>query len=94
MICHNFKGYDSYPILQYLHDNAILPEVVTNGSKFMTIQVPVCKMRFIDSLNFIPMPLSDMPKAFGETEIAKGYFPHFLQQERKSNRNSFPFTRH
>lgn len=81
VICHNFKGYDSYPILQYLHDNAILPEVVTNGSKFMTIQVPVCKMRFIDSLKFIPMPLSDMPKAFGETGIAKGYFPHFYNRK-------------
>ncbi|WAQ94828.1 LOW QUALITY PROTEIN: hypothetical protein MAR_007299 [Mya arenaria] len=39
-ICHNFKGYDSYPILQYLHDNAILPEVITNGTKFMSIKVP------------------------------------------------------
>ena len=76
VICHNFKGYDSYPILKYLHQNAILPEVITTGSKYMSIAVPVCNIRFIDSLNFIPMALADMPEAFDETELAKGYFPH------------------
>lgn len=81
VICHNFKGYDSYPVLQYLHDNAILPEVITNGTKFMSIKVPVCKIRFIDSLNFIPMALADMPKAFGESELVKGYFPHLMNRK-------------
>ncbi|WAQ94967.1 hypothetical protein MAR_007438, partial [Mya arenaria] len=86
VICHNFKGYDSYPVLQYLHDNAIFPEVITNGTKFMSIKIPVCKMRFIDSINFIPMALADMPKAFGITELAKGYFPHlFNRQENQTN---------
>jgi len=33
VFCHNFKGYDCYPILNYLHENAILPEVITSGSK-------------------------------------------------------------
>jgi len=55
VVCHNFKGYDSYPILRFLHNNAILPDVITTGSKYMSITVPQCKMRFIDSLNFIPM---------------------------------------
>ncbi|XP_052817114.1 uncharacterized protein LOC128243395 [Mya arenaria] len=81
VICHNFKGYDSYPILQYLHENAILPEVITNGTKFMSIKVPVCKMRFIDSINFIPMALADMPKAFGIAELSKGYFPHLYNRQ-------------
>lgn len=70
VICHNFKGYDSYPVLKYLHDNAILPEVITTGSKYMSISVPKCKIRFIDSINFIPMALGDMPDAFGEKELA------------------------
>ncbi|CAG2240191.1 unnamed protein product [Mytilus edulis] len=26
VLCHNFKGYDSYPILQYLYQNGVLPE--------------------------------------------------------------------
>lgn len=86
VICHNFKGYDSYPVLKYLHENAILPEVITTGSKYMSIVVPVCKIKFIDSLNFIPMALADMPKAFGETELAKGYFPHLYNT--KENQSS------
>ena len=80
VICHNFKGYDSYPIMSYLHANAILPDVITTGSKYMSISVPACKIRFIDSLNFIPMALAEMPKSFGETELAKGYFPHLYNR--------------
>ncbi|XP_052815380.1 uncharacterized protein LOC128242318 [Mya arenaria] len=85
VICHNFKGYDSYPILQYLHDNAILPDVITTGSKYMSITVSKCKIRFIDSINFIPMALADMPGAFGETELAKGYFPHLFNRRENQN---------
>lgn len=85
VICHNFKGYDSYPILQYLRDHAVLPEVITTGSKYMSINIPVCKIRMIDSLNFIPMPLGAIPVPFGETELAKGYFPHLFN--RKENQN-------
>ena len=40
VLCHNFKGYDSYPILQYLYRNGVLPEVIMTGSKFMSIDVP------------------------------------------------------
>ncbi len=81
VICHNFKGYDSYPILQYLHDNAILPEVITTGSKYMSVKVAGCNIRMIDSLNFMPMPLAEMPESFGETELAKGYFPHLYNRQ-------------
>ena len=66
VLCHNFKGYESYdscPILQYLHDNAVLPEVITTGSNCMSISVPACRIHMIDSLNFIPMPLAEMPDA-------------------------------
>lgn len=41
----------------------------------MSVNAPVCKIRMIDSLNFIPVPLAEMPESFGETELAKGYFP-------------------
>ena len=44
----------------------------------MSIEVAVNDMKFIDSLNFLPMPLSKLPGAFGLKELAKGYFPRFL----------------
>ena len=35
-------------------------------------------IRIIDSLNFLPMRLAALPKAFGLDEMKKGYFPHFM----------------
>ena len=80
-IPHNFKGYDSYFILKYLYDNKVLPGLIMNGAKIMEMSVLESDIRFIDSLNFLPMPLSKFPKTFGFTELAKGYFPHFFNTE-------------
>ncbi len=54
-------------------------------------------IRVIDSLNFLPMPLSALPKAFGEQELKKGYFPHKyvflrLSQIKKINFSCFRFN--
>jgi len=35
-------------------------------------------IRVIDTLNFLPMPLSAFPKTFGITELKKGHFPHLF----------------
>lgn len=51
-----------------------------DGSKFMSIEVPHLKMKFIDSMNFIPMALSKIPKAFNFSELAKGYIPHLFNK--------------
>ena len=32
----------------------------------------------LDSLNYLHMKLSKIPKAFGLKELKKGYFPHFF----------------
>ena len=78
VICHNFQGYDSYPILQYLYKHTIVPTIIPNGAKIMSLVVPICKIRMIDSINFLPMALSKLPDMFGFTELAKGYFPHLF----------------
>ena len=80
-IAHNFKGYDSYFILKYLYDNKILAGLIMNGTKIMEMTVAESDIRLIDSSNFLPMPLSKLPKPFGLTELAKGYFPHFFTTE-------------
>lgn len=85
VICHNFQGYDSYPILQYLYKNGIVPKLIPNGSKIMSLEVANCKIRMIDSLNFLPMPLSKLPKTFGFTEMAKGYFPHLFNKQKNQD---------
>ncbi|XP_045211635.2 uncharacterized protein LOC123563108 [Mercenaria mercenaria] len=80
VICHNFQGYDSYPILQYLYRNAIVPKIVPNGAKVMSLVVESCKVRMIDSISFIPMALAKLPAMFGIEELKKGYFPHLYNR--------------
>jgi hypothetical protein len=79
-LCHNFKSFESYPILNYLHDSCTLPKVVTQGSQYMSIKVAACDVRILDSFNFTAMPLGKMPKAFGERQLVEGYFPHLFNR--------------
>lgn len=82
VLCHNFQGYDSYPILQYLYENAVIPTVVANGAKIMCL---TCKIKLIDSINCMPMALAKLPEMFGFSELKKGYFPHLFN--RKENQS-------
>lgn len=57
-------------------------KIIYNSSKIMYMSVGkglnIC---LIDSLNFLPMKLSALPKAFGFAELKKGYFPHFFNTQ-------------
>ena len=73
---HNLQGYDGYFILSYLNKHGICPSVIMNGAKILSIEVKEQKIKFLDSLAFLPMRLAALPKTFGLTELRKGYFPH------------------
>ena len=85
VMAHNFQGYDSYPILKYLNENAIEYDVIYNSAKCVTLATKNEKnqfrIKFMDSLNFIPMALAKFPKTFGQDEMCKGYFPHFFNKD-------------
>ena len=88
VMAHNFQGYDSYPIIKYLNQNAVPCEAIYNGAKCVTLKTKVkkshqfkIKIKFIDSLNFIPMALAKFPKTFAQDEMCKGYFPHFFNKD-------------
>ena len=80
-MAHNFQGYDSYFILQYLREQGVMYEVIMRGGKTLSLKVPMFNIKFIDSLNFIPMKLANFPKTFGIEELAKGYFPHLFNKK-------------
>ena len=80
-VCHNFQGYDSYPILQYLYKNAIMPMIIPNGAKTMCLTVESCKIKMIDSINFLPMALAKLAAMFGFEELKKGYFQHLFNRK-------------
>ena len=90
VIAHNFQGYDSYPILNQLNQDGIPCDVTFNGAKCVTLTTKPKQpkrtslkidIKFIDSLNFIPMALARFPKTFGQDELCKGYFPHYFNKD-------------
>ena len=84
VIAHNAKGYDLYFILDYMINEVshaqVIPQIIYTGSKIMYMNVKTFNIRFIDSLNFFPMRLASLPKAFDLKEITKGYFPHYFNK--------------
>ena len=85
VVAHNFQGYDGYFIIKYLIQNAIKYEYILRGAKVLSMTIPMFNIKFIDSLNFIPMSLAKFPKTFGQDELCKGYFPHLFNKEENWN---------
>ena len=85
VVAHNFQGYDGYFIKEHLIENAIHYEIIYRGAKSLSLKVPEWDIRFIDSLNFIPMSLAKFPKTFGQDELCKGYFLHMFNKEENQN---------
>ena len=52
-----------------------MPKLIMDGTKILSMTVE--NLHFLDSLNFIPMALKNMPKSFDLT-CKKGYYPHFF----------------
>ena len=78
-IAHNGRGYDYKFVIKWIYENTdFKPNPIFAGGKIMYLSIPEVKIRFIDSLCFITKPLKDFPKIFGETELKKGYFPHWF----------------
>ena len=75
---HNFRAYDGYFVMQYAQENTFAIQHIENGSKIMMLESNAHKMKFLDSLNFIPMALKKLPKSFDLHELKKGYFPHLF----------------
>ena len=84
-IAHNSKGYDCHFALKWLINQGIKPYCIYSGAKIMFMEIPKLSIRFIDSLNFLQMPLKSFPKTFGMNELKKGYFPHYFNKECNKN---------
>ena len=84
VVAHNLKGYDGYFMLEELYKQHVtnLTQIV-NGAKILSLDLP--HIKFIDSMNFFPMALSNFPKTFGIHELKKGSFPHFFNTQQNQN---------
>jgi hypothetical protein len=81
VIAHNFKAFDGILILRELLTNGVEVKAITNGLKLLALTIPMMKLRFVDSFNFLPMGLARLPAAFGLDCGEKGHFPHFFNTE-------------
>ena len=75
VISHNSRGYDAQFLLRRFLELRWIPKLIMDGTKILCMSVEhIC---FVDSLNFIPMSLKNMPKSFDLT-CRKGYYPHYF----------------
>ena len=81
VVAHNFQGYDGYFIQNFLNKNGVKYDIILRGAKILSMTIPMFNIKFIDSLNFIPMSLAKFPQTFGMEELCKGYFPHLFNRE-------------
>lgn len=79
VIAHNAKSFDGIFLLQELIARHIKPDLTLQGAKILQMKAGNWKM--IDSLSFMPMALSALPKAFGlPPELKKGWFPYLMNE--------------
>ncbi|XP_020298261.1 uncharacterized protein LOC109862598 [Pseudomyrmex gracilis] len=78
-IAHNAKAFDSQFTLRYIVETRVDldPRLLLHGTKIIVLTVG--RAKFIDSITYMPMRLSALPKTFGlRGGVEKGYFPHLF----------------
>lgn len=85
VIAHNGRAFDHQFILHFiLTQTNIKPELIMRGTKIILMQIK--NIKFIDSLNYFPMSLGALPKAFDLPPVyKKGYFPHLFNTKANEN---------
>ena len=82
VVFHNGQAYDFYMLMKYICRHGMSPKIIYRGSKIVAAKIcDRLNIRLIDSLNFLSMPLSAMPKVFNLQNIKKGTFPHWFNKK-------------
>ena len=77
VVFHNLKSFDGVFLIHELYDQQrSVEKQITVGAKVLSFTSGLLK--FIDSLCFLPMPLSSFSATFNLTELKKGFFPHLF----------------
>ena len=76
-----FRYDHAFVLSELAKSSGATPDLLLDGNRVVqaTIKLDtIGTITFKDSLNFIPMALSQMPAAFGFTGLAKGTFPYMF----------------
>ena len=79
VISHNSRGYDAQFLLRRFLELKWKPDLVMDGTKILSMTLG--HLKFLDSLNFLPMSLKSISKSFDLT-CKKGYYPNSLTRPR------------
>jgi hypothetical protein len=75
-VAHNAKAFDLHFVLNRLVRMKSLPELlIMKAQKIMCLKVE--NVTWLDSLNYLAMPLRKLPEEFGLTS-AKSWYPHLF----------------
>ncbi len=78
-VAHNGGRFDSIFLLrELLVKKQIIPELVMNGNKVISLEILERGLKVIDSFLFLSMRLANFPKALGIENLTKGYHPYFF----------------
>lgn len=84
ILSHNGGPFDHQFLLNYiLTKTDLTPELIMRGTKIILMAVE--NISFLDSINYFPMALAKLPKAFELEELKKGYFPHLFNTLKNQN---------
>jgi len=86
-IAHNAKAFDAQYILKYIVEKTKITEelrVILSGMKIVVMTMGCTK--FISSINYISMRLSDLPKAFGLRDTSGKALFHICLTQKKIKR--------
>ena len=77
VVFHNLKGFDGMFLIHELYEQQRpVDKQITVGAKVLSFKSGTIK--FIDSLCFLPFPLSAFSVTFNLNELKKGFFPHLF----------------
>ena len=79
VIAHNLQAYDGYFVIEELYRDGKSVKQIRAGAKI--IELRHYGIKFIDSLNFFSMSLSDFPKTFGLKLYAKDAAGRLIRDE-------------
>ena len=51
VITHNLQGFDGFLLCEYFYKGRLLPKLVLNGAKIMSMGLEEAQIKFCDSLN-------------------------------------------
>ncbi|CAB3983354.1 DNA polymerase [Paramuricea clavata] len=78
-VAHNGGRFDSIFLMrELLVHRKLVPNVLMNGSKVMSLELEERNLKVIDSYLFLSMRLAKFPEALGIENVTKGYHPYLF----------------